>query len=126
MPLCFAQKLSADLDWAMSRLNLSHINMAMDSSTQTSADAKHTCICREVFELAEKLRIELYKKDEELHKREQEKEVCKLFLHVHTVNKYLCAQKLSTDLALEKARADQLETELDGARKMIDNHQVRW
>jgi hypothetical protein len=64
----------------------------MDSSTQTSADAKHTCICSELFELAEKLRIDLHKKDEELHKREQEKEVCKLFLHVHTVNKYFCAQ----------------------------------
>jgi hypothetical protein len=55
----------------------------MDSSTQTSADdAKHTCICSELFELAEKLRIALHKKDEELHRKDEElakeKQVCKL------------------------------------------------
>jgi hypothetical protein len=33
---------------------------------------------------------------------------------------------LSTDLALEKARADKLETELDSAQEMIDIHQMSW
>jgi hypothetical protein len=76
----FAQKLSADLDSAMSRLNLSHINTAMDSSTQTSADdTKHTCVCSKLFDLSEKLGIELQKRDEDLAKEKQEKQVYKLF-----------------------------------------------
>jgi hypothetical protein len=42
------------------------------------------------------------------------------------MNKCLCAQKLSADLALEKARADKLETELHNVQKMIDIHQMNW
>jgi hypothetical protein len=41
-------------------------------------------------------------------------------------NKCLCAQKLLADLALEKARADKLETDLNGAQEMIEIHQMSW
>jgi hypothetical protein len=54
------------------KLNLSLINTAMDSSTQTSAaDANDTCVCRELFNLVEKLRIELHKNEEELRKKDE-------------------------------------------------------
>jgi hypothetical protein len=61
-----------------------------------------------------------------LAKEKQEKEVCNFFrLQVYRT-KWLCAQKLSTDLALEKARADTWKTELDSAQEMIDIHQMSW
>jgi malate synthase len=82
-------KKDEELEQKKQELAWKHANfskMAMDSSTQTSAD-HHTCICSKIFELAENLRIELDKKDEELAKEKQEKQVYKLFcwFHVYTV-----------------------------------------
>jgi hypothetical protein len=54
----------------------------MDSSTsQTSADdvnaikSNHNCVCRELFELVEKQRIQLNQKDKELQENRQANEV---------------------------------------------------
>jgi hypothetical protein len=112
----------------------------MDSSTQTSAaDTNATCVCSELFELVEKLQIELHKNEEELHKKDeelhkkneqlakekQEKQVCNvLFASLYRTNISLLIQKFSLDLALEKVRADKLETDLDSAQEMIDIHQM--
>jgi hypothetical protein len=93
----------------------------MDSTTQTSdGDIK---LNSDLFDLAEKLQIQLQIKEEELAKEKQEKQVCNIFI---CINASLLVQKLSTDLALEKARADKMETELASAQKMIDNHQMDW
>jgi hypothetical protein len=91
-------------------------------SDETSADD---------FNLVEKLLIELQKKDEELAKEKQEKQVCTVFClsQVWTgIYQYvsLLNQKLSADLELEKVRAnraDKLETELASAQEMIEDLQ---
>jgi hypothetical protein len=52
----------------------------MDSTKSNETSADDAKIKNDLFNLVEKLRIELNKKDEELAKEKQEKQVCKAIL----------------------------------------------
>jgi uncharacterized membrane protein len=92
----------------------------MDSTKSDEKSADDIKLKNDLFNLVEKLQIELRKKDEELTKEKQEKQVCKAFLLFASlyINECLFAQKLSADLELEKVRTNGTTTELSRAEEM--------